>query len=89
VSRKGPVPRKQRTRQHGIAAQSVNRVEQFLMDEGHTAERLANDYGYDLILYTYNATSPRTRRAYPSRTPRRFAFASRNDKGSVERQYEE
>jgi Domain of unknown function (DUF4365) len=38
-----------------IAAQSVNHVERFLIDEGHTAERLASDYGYDLVLYTYDA----------------------------------
>jgi hypothetical protein len=37
-----------------IAAQSVNRVERFIIDEGHTAERLASDYGYDLVLYTYD-----------------------------------
>jgi hypothetical protein len=37
-----------------IAAQSVNHVEQFIIDEGHTAERLASDYGYDLVLYTYD-----------------------------------
>lgn len=36
------------------AAQSVNYVERFIIDEGHTAERLANDYGYDLVLYTYD-----------------------------------
>lgn len=54
MTRKGPSPRKRRTRQHVIAAQSVNYVERFIIDEGHTAERLANDYGYDLILYTYD-----------------------------------
>jgi hypothetical protein len=54
VVSKGPAPRKQRTRQHIIVAQSVNHVERFLIDKGHTAERLANDYGYDLILYTYD-----------------------------------
>lgn len=54
MARKGPAPRKRRTRQHVIAAQSVNHIERFIIDEGHTAERLANDYGYDLILYTYD-----------------------------------
>src|SRR5256885_7563726 len=47
-------PRKQRTRQHIIADQSVNYVERFIIDEGHTAQRLASDYGYDLILFTYD-----------------------------------
>jgi hypothetical protein len=54
VARKSPAPRKKRTRQHVIAAQSVNHVERFIIDEGHTAERLASDYGYDLVLYTYD-----------------------------------
>ena len=49
-----PAPRKQRTRQHIIAEQSVNYVERFIIDEGHTAQRLAPDYGYDLILFTYD-----------------------------------
>src|SRR5438876_539699 len=38
-----------------IADQSVNHVERFIIDEGHTAQRLAPDYGYDLILFTYDA----------------------------------
>src|SRR4051794_36798958 len=47
-------PRKQRTRQHVIADQSVNHVERFIIDEGHTAQRLEKDYGYDLILFTFD-----------------------------------
>jgi hypothetical protein len=47
-------PRKQRTRQHVIADQSVNHVERFIIDEGHTAQRLEKDYGYDLLLHTYD-----------------------------------
>src|SRR6185437_13784166 len=47
-------PRKQRTRQHVIADQSVNHVERFIIEEGHTAQRLEKDYGYDLILFTYD-----------------------------------
>ena len=46
--------RKQRTRQHVIAAQSVNYVEQFIVDEGHTAQRVESDYGYDLVLTTFD-----------------------------------
>ena len=49
-----PTPRKQRTRQHVMADQSVNHVERFIIDEGHTAQRLSQDYGYDLILFTYD-----------------------------------
>lgn len=48
-------PRKQRTRQHVIADQSVNHVERFIIDEGHTAQRLEKDYGYDLLLFTFDA----------------------------------
>ncbi len=50
----GPTPRKQRTRQHVIADQSVNYVERFIIDEGHTTQRLQHDYGYDLLLFTYD-----------------------------------
>jgi hypothetical protein len=52
--RAGPAPRKQRTRQHVIADQSVNYVERFVIDEGHTVQRLEHDYGYDLNLITYD-----------------------------------
>lgn len=52
----GSAPRKRRTRQHVIAAQSANHVERFIIDEGHTAEQRASDYGYDLVLFTYDAT---------------------------------
>ena len=48
-------PRKQRTRQHVIADQSVNHVERFIIDEGHTAERPGSDYGYDIVLFTYDS----------------------------------
>jgi hypothetical protein len=37
MARKIIGPRKQRTRQHVIADQSVNHVERFIIDEGHTA----------------------------------------------------
>jgi hypothetical protein len=49
-----PGPRKQRTRQHVIADQSVNHVERFIIDAGHTAQRLGADYGYDLVAFTYD-----------------------------------
>jgi hypothetical protein len=47
-------PRKQRTRAHVLADQSVNHVERFIIEEGHTAQRLEKDYGYDLVLFTYD-----------------------------------
>jgi hypothetical protein len=49
-----PVRRKRRTRQHVIADQSVNHIERFIIDAGHTAHRLVQDYGYDLLLLTYD-----------------------------------
>lgn len=47
-------PRKRRTRQHVIADQSVNHVERFIIDEGHAVQRLAVDYGYDLVMQTFD-----------------------------------
>jgi hypothetical protein len=32
----------------------MNYVERFIIDEGHTAQRLEYDYGYDLILFTFD-----------------------------------
>jgi hypothetical protein len=48
-------PRKQRTRQHVIADLSVHYVEGFILEEGHTAQRLTSDYSYDLIMTTFSA----------------------------------
>jgi hypothetical protein len=49
-----PGPRKRRTRQHVIADLSVHYLEGFLLEEGHTAQRLGSDYGYDLIVWTFD-----------------------------------
>jgi len=46
--------RKRRTRQHVIADLSVHHVEGFILEEGHTAQRVEWDYGYDLFLFTYD-----------------------------------
>jgi hypothetical protein len=46
--------RKRRTRKHVIADQSVNHVERFIIDEGHVAQRVEKDYGYDLLLFTFD-----------------------------------
>jgi hypothetical protein len=47
-------PRKRRTREHVIADLSVHHVEGFILEEGHTAQRLGSDYGYDLVMFTYD-----------------------------------
>jgi len=47
-------PRKQRTRQHLIADQSVNHVERFIIDAGFTAQRIEKDYGCDLLMFTFD-----------------------------------
>ena len=50
-----PPVRKIRTREHVIASQSVAHVERFIAAAGHTAERFANDYGYDLTVSTFTS----------------------------------
>lgn len=47
-------PRKQRTRQHVIADLGVHHVEGFILEEGHTAQPLGSDYGYDLLMCTFD-----------------------------------
>jgi hypothetical protein len=47
-------PRKRRTREHVIADLSVHHVEGFILEEGHTAQRLGSDYGYDLMMWTFD-----------------------------------
>ena len=47
--------RKRRTRSHVIADLSVNHVERHVLLCGCTVERFWHDYGYDLLLTTYNA----------------------------------
>jgi hypothetical protein len=54
VARPSFTPRKRRTRQHVIADQSTNLVERYIIDEGHTAQRVEKDYGYDLFMLTYD-----------------------------------
>lgn len=51
----GPAgPRKRRTRQHVIADQGIHFVEGVVLEEGHTVQRTDHDYGYDLLLFTYD-----------------------------------
>ena len=40
--------------QHIIADLSVNHVERAVLDEGHTVQRFSADYGYDLVLVTFD-----------------------------------
>lgn len=47
-------PRKRRTRQHVIADLGVHHVERFILEEGHTFQRLTSDYGYDLVMFTFD-----------------------------------
>lgn len=49
-----PTPRKQRTRDHVVADLGLNYLERFILKAGHTAHRVEQDYGYDLILITYD-----------------------------------
>jgi hypothetical protein len=46
--------RKRRTREHIIADLSINHVERVVLRSGHTVERFWHDYGFDLLLYTYD-----------------------------------
>jgi Domain of unknown function (DUF4365) len=48
-------PRKQRTRQHVIADLSANYVERIILEEGHSVESPASDYGYDLVMRTHDS----------------------------------
>ena len=50
-----PVTRKRRTREHIIADLSVNHVERQVLLCGHTVERIHSNYGYDLLLTTFDA----------------------------------
>ena len=50
-----PLTRKRRTREHVIADLSVNFVERQVLLCGHTVERVRADYGYDLLLSTYDS----------------------------------
>lgn len=54
MANQSPGPRKQRTRQHVIADLSVHHVERFILEAGHTAHRLGSDYGYDLLVNTFD-----------------------------------
>jgi hypothetical protein len=48
-------PRKRRTRGHVLADLSAHHVEGFILEQGHTVQRLGSDYSYDLLLRTFDA----------------------------------
>jgi hypothetical protein len=50
----GSSRRKQRTREHVIDSVSINYVERHIYESGHTVERVESDYGYDLIMFTFD-----------------------------------
>lgn len=47
---------KQRTREHIIADLSVNHAEKAFLLAGHTNNRFAADYGYDMFIATFDDT---------------------------------
>jgi len=47
--------RKRRTREHVIADLGTHHVERFVLLCGFSVERVEKDYGYDLILFTYDS----------------------------------
>lgn len=47
--------KKRRTRQHIIAELSMNHVERYVLLCGYSVERIAYDYGIDLVIFTYDA----------------------------------
>ncbi|PSF36808.1 hypothetical protein C7H19_12635 [Aphanothece hegewaldii CCALA 016] len=48
------MPRKKRPREHIIADLSTNHVERYIFLCGYSVERVECDYGFDLILFTYD-----------------------------------
>ncbi len=47
--------RPQRTKEHINASKSHNYIEKFFIDKGHTVDRPGADYGYDVLVNTYDA----------------------------------
>ena len=47
-------PGKRRTRQHVIEDISVHHVEGVILHRGYTAQRVTSDYGYDLLMTTFD-----------------------------------
>jgi hypothetical protein len=47
--------RPRRTKEHINASKSHNYIEKFFIDKGHTVDRPGADYGYDVLVNTYDA----------------------------------
>src|SRR4051812_49021136 len=47
--------RKRRTREHVIADLSRHYVERFVLRGGHVIQKVESDYGYDLIMVTFDS----------------------------------
>jgi hypothetical protein len=45
---------KQRTRAHIIASLSANTIERYFLKKGHTVLKTEQDYGVDLVIFTYD-----------------------------------
>ena len=56
VKAKAAVPpdRPQRTKEHVNASKSHNYIEKFFIYKGHTVDRPGADYGYDILVNTYD-----------------------------------
>lgn len=50
------MPKKKRPREHIISDLSVNHVERYVFLCGYSVERIEYDYGFDLIIFTYDPT---------------------------------
>lgn len=46
--------KKKRPREHIIADLSVNHVERYVFLCGYSVERMEYNYGFDLVIFTYN-----------------------------------
>jgi Domain of unknown function (DUF4365) len=51
---RGKAARPRRTREHVIASQSFNYVESFILAQGHTVDHPFEDYGYDMLVSTFD-----------------------------------
>ncbi|MEH2378832.1 MAG: hypothetical protein V7K27_07980 [Nostoc sp.] len=49
--------KKKRPREHIIADLSVNHVEKYVFLSGYSVERVEYDYGFDLIIFTYDVNN--------------------------------
>jgi hypothetical protein len=49
-----PLPRPQRTKDHINASKSHNYIEKFFIDKGHVVDRPGEDYGYDVVVTTFD-----------------------------------